>query len=148
MRRPTTVQLWTHVGVEKWITVPASPARLREAEARDGPTRAHAPPPCTHTGYPQSAGQPAPIPADQPHSGAVQKAMPTTKLPLISKAARRALFTALLSVGGRPASPRGRAIPRANAGRSQATPSCARRLSRLVNCPVGHAGPRLATPGR
>src|SRR6516165_1065460 len=33
MRRPNTVQLWTHVGVEKWITVPHGPARLYEAGA-------------------------------------------------------------------------------------------------------------------
>src|SRR5215469_16714858 len=49
--------------------------------------------------------------------------------------------------GGTPASPRERANPRANAGRSQATPSYARRLSSLVKCPLSDTEPRPATPG-
>ena len=63
-------------------------------------------------------------------------------------AARRALFTvfAVRSAVGRP--PRERAIPRANAGRSQATPSYVRRLLWLVKCPVSPLQPRPATPGR
>ena len=40
--------------------------------------------------------------------------------------------------GRRPASPPERAIPRANAGQHQATPSYARRLLRQVKCPVSH----------
>src|SRR5262249_17902215 len=50
-------------------------------------------------------------------------------------------------VGGRPAAPRGRAIPRANVDRLQATPSHARRLSTLVKCPLSDTEPRPATPG-
>ena len=43
--------------------------------------------------------------------------------------------------------PRERAKPRANAGRHQATPSDARRLSSLVNCPLSDTEPRPATLG-
>ena len=50
--------------------------------------------------------------------------------------------------GGRPASPRERAIPRANVDRFQATPSYARRLLRLVKCPLSDTEPRPAMPGR
>ena len=42
--------------------------------------------------------------------------------------------------------PRERANPRANAGRHQATPSYARRLSSLVKCPLSDTEPRPATP--
>jgi len=48
--------------------------------------------------------------------------------------------------GGQP--PRERAIPRANADRSQATASYVRRLSSLVKCPLSDTEPRPATPGR
>ena len=44
--------------------------------------------------------------------------------------------------------PPGRAIPRANVDRLQATPSYARRLSRLVKCPLSDTEPRPAMPGR
>src|SRR5262249_28687651 len=62
-------------------------------------------------------------------------------------AARRALFTvfAVRSAADRP--PCERANPRANAGRHQATPSYARRLSSLVKCPLSDTEPRPATPG-
>ena len=62
-------------------------------------------------------------------------------------AARRALFTvfAVRSPVDRP--PRERAKPRANAGRHQATPSYARRLSSLVKCPLSDTERRPATPG-
>src|SRR5215472_2527336 len=62
-------------------------------------------------------------------------------------AARRALFTvfAVRSAVGR--LPRERAKPRASAGRSQATPSDARRLSSLVKCPLSDTEPRPATLG-
>ena len=62
-------------------------------------------------------------------------------------AARRALITvfAVRSAVGRP--PRERAKLRANAGRRQATPSDARRLTGLVKCPLSDTRRRPATDG-
>src|SRR6516164_619442 len=81
------------------------------------------------------------------HSGAPQTAMLATIGLPPRRAARRALTTvsAVPPAGGRP--PRDRANPRANVDGLQATLSYARRLSRLVKCPLSDAEPHSATPG-
>src|SRR5215472_4556639 len=57
-------------------------------------------------------------------------------------------YSQSLLSGRRPAGlPCERANPRASAGRLQATPSYARRLSSLVKCPQSDTEPRPATPG-
>src|SRR5262249_4336275 len=63
-------------------------------------------------------------------------------------AARRALFTVCAVRSAVDRRPRERANPRANAGRLQATPSYARRLSNLVKRPPSHTEPRPPTPRR
>jgi hypothetical protein len=93
-----------------------------------------------------------------------QRATQRSRLPF-NQAARRVLFTVLavpptaMSLLRTPllrrraaircqCPPRERAIPRANAGRPQATGADAEPLLRQVKCPVSLVGPRLATPGR
>ena len=131
-----------------------------------GPTRRR-PPPCHHK---MTAQSPRPISHNvgnhpRPESGTypdvdhrhflsaqtdksvrASRSLPTPRCSCRS-AAWRALFTvfAVRSAVGRP--PRERAKLRANAGRRQATPSDARRLSSLVKCPLSDTEPRPATPG-